>query len=237
MAKLLNMYNLNDNISKVYYFFFPKIFSLLPLHTCLNIILVFYKTEHTNLPIHSTEKFTHLGHFANSSVCCRFLRFSQSNLAFMIRKMLGIIRRISLTALNEFRCFCDSKIFDVVEVLLWRIIASFNFGSRHMSSRNITRNTIPTSFSCSTRTNGNVAKMEAKIQLAGFDVAKQLRRNSIMRQPISSFKTGTNCTKRARKLYDRGVSHSCDGRSCEEYSKPMKQTNTSPSDSILRILR
>ena len=27
-------------------------------------------------------------------------------------------------ALNEFRCFGDFEIFDVVEVLLWRIIAS-----------------------------------------------------------------------------------------------------------------
>ena len=27
-------------------------------------------------------------------------------------------------ALNEFRCFGDFKIFDVVEVLFWRIIAS-----------------------------------------------------------------------------------------------------------------
>ena len=46
----------------------------------------------------------------------------------MIRKMplflLGIIRRISLMALNEFHCFGDFEIFDVVEVLFWRIIAS-----------------------------------------------------------------------------------------------------------------
>ena len=46
----------------------------------------------------------------------------------MIRKMplflLGIIRRISLMALNEFRCFGDFEIVDVVEVLFWRIIAS-----------------------------------------------------------------------------------------------------------------
>ena len=117
----------------------------------------------------------------------------------------GIIKRISFTGLNEFRCFCDFKIFDVVEVLFWEIIASLNFWSRHLSSRNITCNTIQTSFSCSTRTKGNIAKMEAKIELACFDVAKPLRRNSIMRQPIGIFKTGTNCTKRTRKLYDRGL--------------------------------
>ena len=149
--------------------------------------------------------------------------------------MLGIIRRISLTALNEFRCFCDFKISDVVAALFWRIIASFSFGSRHLSSRNITCNTIHTSFNCSTRANGNEAKMEAKIQLAGFDVAKQLRRNSIMRQPIGSFKTGTNCTKRTRKLYDRGVAHSYDRRSCEEHRKPMKQTKASPSDRYFQL--
>ena len=67
-------------------------------------------------------------HFANSAVCCRFLRFSPSNFAFMIHKMplvlIGNIRRIFLMALNKFRCFCDFKIFDVVEVLFWRTIAS-----------------------------------------------------------------------------------------------------------------
>ena len=46
----------------------------------------------------------------------------------MTRKMplflLGIIIRISLMALNEFRRFGDFEIFDVVEVLFWRIIAS-----------------------------------------------------------------------------------------------------------------
>ena len=109
-------------------FFLKYFFAFVKLHTCLNIILVFYMTEHANLPIYSTDKFTHRRHFANSAVCCRFLRFSPSNFAFMIRKMslvlLGTIRRISLMALNEFRCFCDFKIFDVVEVLFWRIIAS-----------------------------------------------------------------------------------------------------------------
>ena len=50
-----------------------------------NIILIFYITEHANLPIHSTDKFTHLAHFANSAVCFRFLHFSPSNFAFMIR--------------------------------------------------------------------------------------------------------------------------------------------------------
>ena len=104
------------------FIFSPKISSLL-----LNIILVFYITENANLPIYSTDKFTHLGHFANSAVCCRFLSFSPSNVAFMICKiplfLLGTIRRISLMALNEFRCFYDFKIFDVVEVLFWRIIA------------------------------------------------------------------------------------------------------------------
>ena len=67
-------------------------------------------------------------HFANSAVCCRFLRFSPSNLASMIRKMplflLSIIRRISLIVLKEFRCFFDFKIVDVVEVLFWRNIAT-----------------------------------------------------------------------------------------------------------------
>ena len=38
--------------------------------------------------------------------------------------LLGIIRRISLKALNEFRRFGDFEIFDVVEVLFWRIRAS-----------------------------------------------------------------------------------------------------------------
>ena len=91
-------------------------------------LLVFYITEHANLPIYSTDKFTHRRYFANSAVCCRFLRFSPSNFAFMIRKMplflLSVIRRVSLMALNEFRCFGDFEIFDVVEVLFWRIIAS-----------------------------------------------------------------------------------------------------------------
>ena len=112
----------------IIYIFSEIFFAVVKLHTCLNIILVFYITEHANLPIYSTEKLTHRRHFANSAVCCRFLRFSPSNFAFMTRKMplflLGIIRRISLMALNEFRCFGDFEIFDVVEVLFWRIIAS-----------------------------------------------------------------------------------------------------------------
>ena len=129
MGKLLNMHNLSYNLAKwIIFIFSENFFSLVKLHTCLNIILVFYITEHANLPIYNTDKFTNLGHFANLAVCCRFLRFSPSNFASMIRKMplflLGIIRRISLMALNEFRCFCDFKIFDVVEVLYWRIIAS-----------------------------------------------------------------------------------------------------------------
>ena len=123
------MHNFSYNIGKVDYLYFSEIFFAVgKLHTCLNIILVFYITEHANLPIYSTDKFTHRCHFANSAVCCRFLRFSPSNFAFMIRKMplflLGIIRRISLMALNEFRCFGDFEIFDVVEVLFWQIIAS-----------------------------------------------------------------------------------------------------------------
>ena len=112
----------------IIYIFFENFFAFVKLHTCLKIILVFYITEHANLPIYSTNKFTHRRHFANSAVCCRFLRFSPSNFAFMIRKtplfLLGIIRRISLMALNEFRCFDVFEIFDVVEVLFWRIIAS-----------------------------------------------------------------------------------------------------------------
>ena len=123
------MHNLSYNIGKVDYLYFSEFFfAVVKLHTCLNIILIFYITEHANLPIYSTDKFTHRRHFANSAVCCRFLRISPSNFAFMIHKMplflLGIIRRISLMALNEFRCFGDFEIFDVVEVLFWQIIAS-----------------------------------------------------------------------------------------------------------------
>ena len=103
-------------------------FAVVKLHTCLNIIFVFYIAKHANLATYSTDKFTHLGYFANSAVCCIFLRFLPSNFAFMIRKMplvlLGTVRRISLMALNEFPCFCDFKIFDVVEVSFWRIMAS-----------------------------------------------------------------------------------------------------------------
>ena len=112
----------------IIYIFSENFFAVGKLHTFLNIILIFYITEHANLPIYSTDKFTHRRYFANSAVCCRFLRFSPSNFAFMIRKMplflLGIIRRISLMALNEFRSFGDFEIFDVVKVLFWRIIAS-----------------------------------------------------------------------------------------------------------------
>ena len=102
----------------IIYIFYENFFAVVKLHTRLNIILVFYITEHANLPIYSADKFTHRRHFANSAVRCRFLRFSPSNFAFMIRKMplvlLGTIRRISLMALNEFRCLCDFKIFDVL---------------------------------------------------------------------------------------------------------------------------
>ena len=123
------MHNLCTTLAKwLIYIFSENFFTIGKLHTCLNIILIFYITEHANLPIYSTDKYTHRRHFANSAVCCRFLRFSPSNFAFMIRKMplflLGIIRRISLMTLNEFRCFGDFEIFDVVEVLFWRIIAS-----------------------------------------------------------------------------------------------------------------
>ena len=58
-----------------YLCFYENFFTVVKLHTCLNIILVFYITEHENLPIYSTDKFTHRLHFANSAVCCRFLRF------------------------------------------------------------------------------------------------------------------------------------------------------------------
>ena len=111
----------------IIYIFSENFFAVVKLHTCLNKILVLYITEHANLPIYTTDKFTHRRHFANLAVCYRFLCFSPSNFAFMIRKMtflLGIIRRISLMALNEFRCFGDFEIFNVVEVLFWRIIAS-----------------------------------------------------------------------------------------------------------------
>ena len=103
-------------------------FGLVSDRICTPLILVFYITEHVNLSIYSADKFIHRRPFANSDVCCRFLRFSPSNFAFMIHKiplvLLGTSRRISLMGLNEFRCFCDFKIFDVVEVLFWRIIAS-----------------------------------------------------------------------------------------------------------------
>ena len=127
MGKLLSMHKVTT-LTKCIIFIFPKIFSLVKPHTCLNIILVFYMTEHANLPIYSTDKFTHRRHFANSAMCCRFLRFLPSHFAFMIRKvplfLPGIIRRmISLMTLSEIRCFCNIKIFDVVE-LFWRIIAS-----------------------------------------------------------------------------------------------------------------
>ena len=132
MGKLLNMHNLSYYIGKVDYdglflFFFEIFFSLVKFRICLNIIVVFCITEHANLPIFSTDKFAHLGHFANSAVCCRFLRFSPSNIASMIRKMplflLSIIRRVCLIVLKEFRFFYDFKIFDVVKVLFWQNIA------------------------------------------------------------------------------------------------------------------
>ena len=111
----------------IIFIFSENFFSVVKLRTCLNIIFVFCIKEHGNLPIYTTDKFTHRRHFANSAVCCRFLRFSSSNFASMIQKiplfLLDIIRRISLIVLKEFRCFCDFKIFDVVEVLFWRNIA------------------------------------------------------------------------------------------------------------------
>ena len=129
MGKLLRMHNLSYKIGKVdYFYFFRNFFSLVKFRICLNIIVVFCITEHANLPIFSTDKFAYLGHFANSAVCCRFLRFSPSIFASMIRTMplflLSIIRRTSLIVLKEFRFFCDFKIFDVVKVLFWRNIAS-----------------------------------------------------------------------------------------------------------------
>ena len=111
----------------IIFIFSENFFSLVKFRICLNIIVVFCITEHANLPILSTDKFDYLGHFANSAVCCRFLRLSPSNFASMIRTMplffLSIIRRISLIVLKEFRLFCDFKIFDVVKVLFWRNIA------------------------------------------------------------------------------------------------------------------
>ena len=156
------MHNLSHNIGKVDYFIFSEIFfSLVKFRICLNIIVVFCITEHANLSIFSTDKFTHLGHFANSAVCCRLLRLSPSNFAFMIRKMplflLSIIRRISLIVLKEFRLFCDFKIFDVVKVLFWR-----NIGSCHLSSRDVASNTTHTSFNRCTRTYSNVVNYGSK---------------------------------------------------------------------------
>ena len=53
--------------------------------------------------------------------------FPPPNFASMIRKMplflLGIIRRISLIVLKEFHCSFDFNIFDVVEVLFWRVMS------------------------------------------------------------------------------------------------------------------
>ena len=90
----------------IIFIFSENFFSLVKFRICLNIIVVFCITEHANLSIFSTDKFSHLGHFANSAVCCRLLRFSPSNFAFMIRKMplflLSIIKRISLIVLKEY---------------------------------------------------------------------------------------------------------------------------------------
>ena len=109
------------------FIFSENFFSVVKLRTCLNIVFVFCIKEHGNLSIYTTAKFTHWRHFATSAVCCRFLRFSPSNFAFIIRKitlfLLDMIRRISLIVLKVFRCLCDFKIFDVVEVLFWRNIA------------------------------------------------------------------------------------------------------------------
>ena len=131
------MHNLSHNIGKwIIFIFSENFFSLVKFR-----IVVFCITEHANLSIFSADKFTNLGHFANSAVCCRLLRFSPSNFAFMIRKMplflLSIIRTISLIVLKEFRLFCDFKIFDVVKVLFWR-----NIGSCHLSSRNVNKVTL-----------------------------------------------------------------------------------------------
>ena len=147
------MHNLSHNIGK-WIIFSENFFSLVKFRICLNVIVVFCITEHANLSIFSADKFTNLGHFANSAVCCRLLRSSPSNFAFMIRKMplflLSIIRTISLIVLKEFRLFCDFKIFDVVKVLFWR-----NIGSCHLSSRNVACNTTHTSFNRCTRTYSN----------------------------------------------------------------------------------
>ena len=80
----------------------------------------------------------------------------------MFRKMpaflLGVIRRIALIVLKEFCCFCDFKIFDVVEVFIWRNIASMHLWSYHLSPRKIACKTTHTSFNCSTRTYSNVVR-------------------------------------------------------------------------------
>ena len=84
---------------------------------------------------------THLGHFANSAVYCRFLRFSPSNFAFMIRKiplfLLSIIRRISLIVLKEFRLFTidarvrttakPSKPMQVLQFAIFLIEKNYNY--------------------------------------------------------------------------------------------------------------
>ena len=122
------MHNLSRNIGKVDDFYFSETFlSVVKLRICLNIIVVFCITEHANLPLYSTDKFTHLGHFAISAelqipslFTVEFCFYYSQMPLFLV----GIIKRISLIVLKEFRCFFDFKIFDVFEVLFWRITAS-----------------------------------------------------------------------------------------------------------------
>ena len=82
----------------------------------------------------------------------------------MIRKMplflLGIIRRISLIVLKEFRFFCDFKVFDLVKCCFGEIWS--HLGSCHLSSRNIACKITQMSFNCSTRTHSNVVDYASK---------------------------------------------------------------------------
>ena len=54
MGKKLNMHNLSYNIGKdakwIIDIFYENFFAVVKLDTCLNMILVFYITEHANLP-------------------------------------------------------------------------------------------------------------------------------------------------------------------------------------------
>ena len=65
------MHNLSYNIGKVDYLYFSEnFFAFVRLHTCLNIILVFYITEHANLPIYSADKFAHRRIARNDGHAC-----------------------------------------------------------------------------------------------------------------------------------------------------------------------